>query len=362
MSTAGSSGAPRFPARFDHIFFYTMLLLANTTPTYSADLSIDDKWRSVQQVMRSLRRDGTLRMQIPLSKRSGQDYLSILGISPSAQHEISVDARGLPRSSWNILCITTWLSEVNGQSRWMKLSGEMIDLSEKTARKDGVLIRLEHIQEDGQLVSVVHSDGIEWYYANGILYRIRMQDGENLIVTCNGAKISSVRNYEKTIISADYHSNGLPYNIAIGRSSWQLAWGADRHLENLALDRRIIYSFTYHDGLLVYAKLPSGDTRTYSWRQNEGYERGDSRWFYPVQLSSDGVTSYRTMMKPNFWQHEIQVPGKSLTTIRFLGFENRVIVSDSEGTEVFQFSGRQGSWQQLEWYEDKSGKRFYRVR
>jgi YD repeat-containing protein len=142
-------------------------------------------------------------------------------------------------------------------------------------------------------------DGRGWRYEAGILTSIEHPALGVLKVVMRGGLLCELGATDAASdapawLAAKYDRGGRLESLTLaGVGTHHFVWDNDGRLLTWKRAEGGQVEFEYQQGLISAVKAPNHDVKKYSWAENPGYERGDSRWRWPVHLASDDTHSYR---------------------------------------------------------------------
>jgi len=228
--------------------------------------------------------------------------LQQIGIACELVHDIEIDAYGHPRSIWRITGLQSSLAPGDrGTMVWQPLSGATVKFVSKLIKR-----ALTTVGNKNWLIRKAASgdyeiralDSRSWRYHSGLLAVVEHPALGKLNFTTLGAKIRMINrsseSSSKPLFEASYDAGAHPVSIRFGSHAADIFHWSDAGLL-MSWDRSTggTVTFAYHDGLLTSITEPDKPTHLFTWAENPGHERGDSRWGAPIHLLSDGESTYQ---------------------------------------------------------------------
>ncbi|MGH7945118.1 MAG: hypothetical protein ACREF9_08930, partial [Opitutaceae bacterium] len=250
--------------------------------------SLASRWTQIEAETGLMNLDGTLRRRFSLGESR---ELKLLGLQAEFEHRLETDAFGRARSVWRVRGLQTFLALVGREHLlWQPPGG--IPVKFERARIGRALSEAGsarwRIRESAPDVFELRSlDGLAWHYAHGRLVSATHPALGELRFTTQGAWITAIRHADGApgappLLAAGYDENGRLISCALGGQkphgfvvdesgqlqTWRRADGTD-------------VRFAYRDGLLSEIVEPGHAVQRFTWKENPGHERGDSRWAAP---------------------------------------------------------------------------------
>lgn len=283
--------------------FISILLLASVavaqTDEKEAPAWESTQWSRIEAVTGRMNLDGTLRLSFPLSTSVA---LKQLGIRFELEHRVETDATGRARSGWRVRGLQSSLApEGRTQLRWQPLAGAPVKFERvKIGRRlaDAGSARWLIRELDPVEFEIRSLDGWAWRYRQGVLVGAEHPALGRLRFASQGAWITRIEQTdtalgEPPLLQASYNDQGCLISWQVGTERpQQLSWSEDGHLTSWRRADGSEMRLRYHDNLVSEVMEPGKPPQHFTWSENPGYDRGDSRWAAPVHLASDGANNY----------------------------------------------------------------------
>ena len=257
------------------------------------------RWGQIEAAMGAMSPDGTLRRRFSLGESA---ELKALGVRLEMEHRVETDAWGRARSAWRVRGLQTSLAPTGREHLlWqppavaaVKFERAQIGRALSAAGASRWRIR-EAAPGEFEVRSL---DGQGWGYAQGNLVSAFHPALGELRCTTQGGWITTIRRAENgsdepPLLAARYDDNGQFIGCVIGGQRPQsFIMNENSQLQSWLRADGAEVRFAYRDGLLSEIAEPGQPVRTYAWKENPGYERGDARWAAPVHLAADEANTY----------------------------------------------------------------------
>ena len=273
--------------------------------------------------MGGIRSDGLPNLRYPIGESNG---LLQTGLRPELVHHIELDAYGRPLSRWRITGLQSSISPGDrGTLIWRSLNGHAVEFAGESIGHRLVPAQggTWHIRKtppgDYEIRTL---DGHSWRYEGGLLVQAVYPELGELSFSTLGAKVRSIRRVEEPLkeplLEVHYDANARPVSLRIGSGEVNaFHWNDEGLLTSWERSAGGAIAFAYENRVLSEISEPDGSLRHFTWAENPGYGRGDSRWRHPIHLQSDGESRYRfTLSSKGYVIHRRQVStGVESTTI-----------------------------------------------
>ena len=280
------------------LLLLTGMMAAQTEEKKAPGLT-PSRWTQIEAAIGMVNLDGTLRLSFPLGTSVG---LKQLGIRFELQHRIETDADGRACSEWRVRGLQSTLAPAGrAQLRWQPLAGAAVNFERAKIGRALADAGSAHwlIREPAAGEYEIRSmDGLAWRYRQGTLAGAEHPALGPLRFFTQGAWITRIEQTDGAaggapLLQARYDDSGRLVSWQVGREKpQQLIWSEEGHLTGWQQVDGGVVRFTYRDNLLCGVAEPGKPPRLFTWRENPGYGRGDSRWVAPVHLASNGTDTY----------------------------------------------------------------------
>ena len=319
---------------------------ASSSPEPSTQLV--SHWKEIKDNMGGMQLDGLPKLSYPIEESND---LQQIGLRLELVHHVEVDAYGRPRSRWRLTGLRSSLSPGDrGTLIWRSLNGHAVEFAVEsighrlTPAKGGVWHIRKTTPRDYEIRAL---DGHSWRYERGLLVRAVYPAFGELSFTTLGSQVRSIRRAEESLkeplLEVNFSANARPASLRIGSNSANTYhWNNDGLLTSWERSSGGTVAFGHQDRILSEISELDRPPRHFTWGENPGYGRGDSRWRHPIHLQSDGEDRYKyTLSSRGYVIHRKQVStGAESTTIfnpRRLRLEQRT------GGEAFIVTFQRGS-------------------
>jgi hypothetical protein len=246
---------------------------------------------------------GSLVFRVPVF---ASDVLDHLRLRCDLEHHLDLDAWENGISRWDISSLHSWLiPSADGGRHWLSTDGlELIfrleQIGSEFAPQRSNEFQIKTITPESYVVR--SPTGVEWTYSNCFLSKIHSPILGNFDVTSIGGLLTDVAYREsgasRSILAARYDEYLRVTSLTTsegGKAS--LTWNGGSLLRiDGGPDQTT--RFAYSLGLLASIEGPHRHIEV-RWQINNGYNKGDSLWFYPVHLRSFGASDYCYELEPN---------------------------------------------------------------
>ncbi len=299
------------------------------------------QWTRIEAATGLMNLDGTLRLSFPLG---ASDALKQLGVRFELEHRIETDATGRPCSDWRIRGLQSSLAPTGRtQLRWQPLAGAPVKFERsKIGRKlaDAGSIRwLIRELAPGEL-ELRSLDGRAWRYKQGVLTGAEHPVLGQLRFASQGTWITRIEQTdtpvgEPPLLQARYDDCGRLISWQVGAEKpQQLIWSEDGCLTDWRRADGSEVRLRYRDNLLSEILERGKPPQLFTWGENPGHVRGDSRWAAPVHLVSDGASDYTyELTSKGFVMQRTERAKRAVTTTTFNPRRRRL----KQQTEGFHF-------------------------
>lgn len=255
-------------------------------------------WEQVEERLGGITPTGLPRLAYPLSESIDARRL---GLRCQLEHDVDIDARGRPRSWWRIAALRTFLvPEGRDKLLWqppgaavVRFDRARIGRAHAEAGPPHWLIRRCAKNE----YEIRSRDGRTWVYRRGSLISLTHPVLGSFTVRVDGGAVREIKSDDaptaSPVLRADYDDAGNCLRLAIGGDDMQVfEWDTRGRLISWQRPVAGTTVFDYRDGLLSEMAEEGHPPRRYTWAENPGWRRGDSKWLKPVHLASDGDSHY----------------------------------------------------------------------
>lgn len=258
------------------------------------------RWTRIEAATGLMNLDGTLRLSFPLGASAA---LKELEVRFELEHRVATDATGQARSAWRAKGLQSSLAPVGRTHlRWQPLGGapvkfERAKIGTKLVAADGSAHWFIRETTQGEL-EIRSLDGRAWRYRQGVLVGAEHPVLGLLRFTTQGAWITRIDQTntaldEPPILQAGYSESGqlVSWQIGAGRPQ-QLTWSADGRVTSWLRADGTEARLRYQENLVSEILESGRKPQSFTWCENPGHSRGDSRWVAPVHLASDRANDY----------------------------------------------------------------------
>jgi len=322
------------------------------------------QWPELEKAMGNVNMNGVLRLSYPLGEGKA---LQTLGLHCSLEHTIEVDGRGCVRSRWLITGLKTLLAPSDRQHLlWQPLFGPPVSFMRSKIGHSLNEAGASHwlIREAALNVYEIKAlDGRSWRYEAGVLTSVEHPALGILKVVMRGGLLCELRATDAASdapawLAAKYDQAGRLESITLaGVGTHSFVWDSNGQLLTWKRAAGGQVEFEYQQGLISSIKEPDKDVKRYSWAENPGHERGDSRWRWPVHLASDEAHAYRYELSHKGFVLSCSDNASGRETVSIFNPRLHRLVQRRNGeTIIVTFHGSSGNTSALQRIENDQGE------
>lgn len=176
--------------------------------------------------------------------------------------------------------------------------------------------------------------GTVWYYEAGVLASITDAAFGEATVTCKGTFISAmqIKGDEEPKIIIIYDHQLLPLAI-IRRKKMvtQFQWTGENELSSWTTEKGTTYNYSYDRGLVNAMWVTNGARAEISWKENAGWQRGDTKWPGPIHLAKFGGQTCEMKLESRGLVLEVRNSGSSEASEIIYNPLNKNVIVNSGG-------------------------------
>lgn len=287
-------------------------------PTAAPPAKAASRWAEIEAATGAMQLDGTLRLDYPLG--SGSE-LRQLGFVCELRHGVETDVSGRVRTVWHFRGFQSSLAPTGRERlRWRSPTGASVEFERAEigrafaeAGSSRWLIREFHHGGTGHEIRT--ADGRVWRFHAGLPIGVEDPALGSFALTTQGAWLREIRRNDASggtapLLRASYDEAGRLRTCAFDAAAPQrFDWDeAGRLTAWQRADGQTVH-FAYRNGLLAAVTEPDRPIRHFTWAENPGHRRGDSRWAAPARLVSDGVSAYDYTLSAQGFTLRRRTPG-----------------------------------------------------